>query len=475
MRKIVKAGVLLVLAISFAFFLKEIRISAKAADELTGGIDITYSASTGKLTVNYDGSSTISDTFTYTWYKDSSSVATGGSYVPTAAGNYYCKAVSSSYTGTLTSSQITLYKASGSNVTFDNSYGLYEGGETVTVTATLSGTQEVSNWKTNVAGVEIPQTGQTVSFKMPYSNITVTATLSSVYTIKMVSGTASSYTAHQGDIITIKASSISGQTFTKWTSSGGGTFAETTAEVTVFTMPAANVTITANYETATTTNTSTSSSDYSDATHIKYEILSNGGYSVQVYRHDQGPLCDIAFKYAQGINWLVTDYLNITVNNSLTTYSTSNTVKIRLTIPDDLIATGRKWYMICISEGGTPYYYEDEDSSDSTITFTTDKFYAYAMCYNDYGDLVTTPSQEDETTTTSSTTSSSTSPTSNVKSAADSQTSSTSSVKNSTSSVTEAVENGDIATSSESETKIDSNKKSSINQANGATLDIVNM
>ena len=51
---------------------------------------------------------------------------------------------------------------------------------------------------------------------------------------------------------------------------------------------------------------------------------------------------------------------------------------------------GRKWRMVCVSRNGSIYSFPDEDMSDSTITFSPDRFYAYAMAYNDIKETIVT-------------------------------------------------------------------------------------
>lgn len=73
---------------------------------------------------------------------------------------------------------------------------------------------------------------------------------------------------------------------------------------------------------------------------------------------------------------------NIFLNNQKCS-KTDSSVKIVLTIPENLYRDGRSYEMICVDEKGIPYTYKDEDNNPSTITFTTDRFYAYALCYKD--------------------------------------------------------------------------------------------
>lgn len=448
-----------------------------ASEGLTGTLTISYSYTSGTLTATYSGDCTLSSSALFTFYKDSSSAqsTTSSTYTPSAAATYYCKLTDTSeYSGSITSGTITLYKASSSStVSFDNTYGLYEAGDTVTASVSLSSTQQISNWTTNVSGVAIAQTNNPVTFTMPASNITITPTIQNIYSIKVYGGTADIYSAPSGTTITLTASSVDGMTFSGW-SATSGSITDKTSPVTTYTVGSSNAVITATFiDSATGVETTTGEAN---AVNAVYTVLDNGGYTITVKHHSQGPLADATFKAAQGNDWLVTDYFNITVNNSLSTYSTANNVRIKLTIPDDLIKNGRNWRMICVSENGSVYTFADEDSDDSTITFTTNRFYAYAMAYNDNVNIVSSSDESTDTSGAASSTVSATVPsassnTSQVKTVSESQTS-TSTVK----SADESQINGNgESTNEESISKIKSNQKSAIKQADGTSIPNYNL
>lgn len=77
------------------------------------------------------------------------------------------------------------------------------------------------------------------------SSMLYTATIQAGTGGRITSGTSGSYAV--GDTITLEASANSGYTFDKWTSSGGGKYENAYSASTTFIMPAANVTITANF------------------------------------------------------------------------------------------------------------------------------------------------------------------------------------------------------------------------------------
>jgi hypothetical protein len=412
--------------------------SSSTLGPIEGTITLKYSASAGRISAAYNGSQDYTDP-TYTWYRDGSSVSTtGASYYPTQAGVYTVKLKDKKYEGQISSSNsIALYQAKGTDVTFDNDYGLYEQGSTVTCVANLEPGQEVSNWRTSGRGIEIPQSGSVVSFKMPGYSITITPVIEGVYTVKITGGKADKFTAHEGEIVTITASTVPGKTFESWESSGAS-INNPEKKVTTFTMPSSNVVISVKYKDPNSSsdssssyggttydpyNTGTSSTGtavydpvtgtytyqpstststggvtsgatswndkVADANTAVYYVIFDNGYKVSMYHHSQGPQCVAAFKANQGDWYLVSDYFNVVINGDTNIRQIPNPVKIQMVIPDDLKREARKWRMLCIGADGNAYSYDDTDISDDTITFEPDHFYAYAMCYKDFEDTIT--------------------------------------------------------------------------------------
>ncbi len=457
--------------------------TAKAAQTITGTLSVSFSPTSGVFSSLYDGDLSLSGGEVYTWYKDGTAVSNSRNYTPNAAGSYYCTLKDSNYyDGMLTSKTITLYRATGMNVTFDNAYGLYEPGSTVTATAYVTDGQVVSNWKTSVAGVVIPATGSVVSFAMPAQNITITVTIKAVVQITVSGGTADKYTAYQGETVTLVASDIGhGRQFLSWTATGGR-LSDPNSPTTTLTIGTTNIVVTANFSGSTTTadnNSYNNANNYmnngtADAINTVYTVLDNQGYNVQFYHHTQGPLCDAAFRYAQGYDWLVIDYFNLTLNNSFSTYETAYPLKIQVTIPADLVKQGRNWRMVCVSRNGQIYSFPDEDANDSTITFSPNRFYAYAMCYNDIQ-----PSTEEEIIVEEQPVQEPvkqevvTAPSSSIHSASESKTAS-SSIHSADASVTTG--GAGIATPAASNSsKLKSDQKSAVERADGANIPLISM
>jgi len=110
------------------------------------------------------------------------------------------------------------------------------------------------NW-TAPAGTFANATAATTTFTMPAQNVTVTANFVAVYSLTMAvapggSGTATDLTGASpykaNTVVNIQAVANPGYRFVNWTAPAG-TFANATAATTTFTMPAQNVTVTANF------------------------------------------------------------------------------------------------------------------------------------------------------------------------------------------------------------------------------------
>ena len=125
-------------------------------------------------------------------------------------------------------------------------------GEQVTFTADEVIGKRFDRW--NIKGVDdltgLDLTKSPLTITMPANDINVAAVLEDIdYTVTVTGGTANKTTAHYGDTVTITANAPeTGKRFTRWTITGVDTseLVLTNKELT-FTMPAGNVTATANY------------------------------------------------------------------------------------------------------------------------------------------------------------------------------------------------------------------------------------
>ena len=144
-----------------------------------------------------------------------------------------------------------LYEFALENCTADKEAAKF--GEEVTFTADDIIGKRFDSW--NIKGVDnltgLDLTKSPITITMPANDINVAAVLEDIdYTVTVTGGTTDKETAHYGDTVTITANAPeTGKRFTGWTITGVDTseLVLTDRELT-FTMPAGNVTATANYD-----------------------------------------------------------------------------------------------------------------------------------------------------------------------------------------------------------------------------------
>ena len=131
----------------------------------------------------------------------------------------------------------------------------YEEDTVVSIKAAANEGYEFVNWTAPAGGFGNASAAET-TFTMPAQNITVTANFVAVYALTMaadpdVGGTATDLTNEspyaEDTVVSIKAEANEGYGFVNWTTPAGG-FDNASAAETTFTMPAQNVTVTANFE-----------------------------------------------------------------------------------------------------------------------------------------------------------------------------------------------------------------------------------
>ena len=97
----------------------------------------------------------------------------------------------------------------------------------------------------------------------------------------------------------------------------------------------------------------------------------------------QGPKCYDVFKAFAGDYTLARTYSifpeGADVKNPV--YETATPITVTYTIPASLQSANRTYSMIGVTKGGAAQVYKDEDTNPNTVTFTTNHFYAYALCY----------------------------------------------------------------------------------------------
>jgi len=164
--------------------------------------------------------------------------------------------------------------------------GAYAAGAQVRIRAQAAAGYRFGNW-TAPAGSFGNATAAETIFTMPAQTVTVTARFGVAYTLTMAVAptgggnatdltNASPYLA--GTVVNIKAQPAPGYAFGNWTATGGE-FGNATVAETTFTMPAQNVTVTANFEAApasmiptVTTQAATDISSYSGSVHMSYTV-----------------------------------------------------------------------------------------------------------------------------------------------------------------------------------------------------------
>ena len=188
---------------------------------------------------------------------------TGSSITGLSSGNYEIRYkakfnydASPSITVTVPESGVVSYSLTVNNGTGG---GVYVEGASVTITANEPATgKKFSGWTIDgISGLDTTQ--KSLTFNMPANAVTATANYEDIeYTVTVNGGTGAG-TYKEGDSVTITATVPTGKRFVEWTSESGITFADKTSVTTTFSMPAGDVTATANYE------------------DIEYTITVNGG------------------------------------------------------------------------------------------------------------------------------------------------------------------------------------------------------
>ena len=147
--------------------------------------------------------------------------------------------------------------------------GSYPAGKVVTIKANAPPTGKV--FKSWTGATVANSTSETTTLTMPSANATVTAnyeTVATKYQLTVNNGSGSGQNP-AGTVVTIKSNAPpQGQMFLNWT---GATVSNPTSESTTLTMPAAATTVTANYQTITSTyqltvNNGTGSGAYASGT-----------------------------------------------------------------------------------------------------------------------------------------------------------------------------------------------------------------
>lgn len=198
---------------------------------------------------------------------------TGSSITGLSSGNYEIRYkakfnydASPSITVTVPESGVASYSLTVNNGTGG---GVFIEGASVTITANEPATgKKFSGWTIDgISGLDTTQTS--ITFNMPANAVTATANYEDIeYTVTVNGGTGGGE-YKEGTSVTITATVPTGKRFVEWTSESGITFADKTSATTTFTMPAGDVTVTANYE------------------DIEYTVTVNGGTGAGTYKYGE--------------------------------------------------------------------------------------------------------------------------------------------------------------------------------------------
>ncbi len=112
---------------------------------------------------------------------------------------------------------------------------------------------------------------------------------------------------------------------------------------------------------------------------VEYVAATTNAYNLTVLNSMQGPKCFVSFEAVLGDYKMGRTYSIYPAKNKVS--SMEQAAKLTITIPNALRADGRSFKMICVTEDGTPYILNDLDKDPNTITFETNKFYAFALIY----------------------------------------------------------------------------------------------
>jgi uncharacterized repeat protein (TIGR02543 family) len=249
----------------------------------------------------------------------------------------------------------------------------YAEGAEVSIKAEAAEGYEFVNWTAPAGGFDDANAAET-TFTMPAEAVTVTANFELIPTYELTmavapggSGTATDLTNAspyaEGAEVGIKAEPATGYRFVNWTAPAGGFGAANAAETT-FTMPAQNVTVTANFELIPTPPVYPTVTTKAATSIITSSATLNMNYTVGSYNPVQ---VRFAYRKFASSAWSYTDWVSKSANGTyakLITGLTSGTkydfeaqLNYDATVIDGTIlqfTTSRGWCFIATAAYGTP-------------------------------------------------------------------------------------------------------------------------
>ncbi len=128
----------------------------------------------------------------------------------------------------------------------------YAANELATVTAEVKSDKDFDGWTTEDGVTFADASAAVTTFAMPAKDVTVTANFKdkppTLYELTVDGGTSNKEKYAANELATVTAEVKSDKDFDGWTTTDGVTFADASAAVTTFAMPAKDVTVTANFK-----------------------------------------------------------------------------------------------------------------------------------------------------------------------------------------------------------------------------------
>ena len=114
---------------------------------------------------------------------------------------------------------------------------------------------------------------------------------------------------------------------------------------------------------------------------VNYIVGTEGGYKAELVNMMQGSMFVDAVK-AAAADYSIARTYNVKIDGKLT-YETAAPAMFVLNIPEEYLAENREYKMVCVSKDGEVIVLDDLDTAAETISFLTNKFYAFALVYKD--------------------------------------------------------------------------------------------
>ena len=221
----------------------------------------------------------------------------------TATGPSITTDLSSSYTATAGNNVTFTIAAKAGSTGSTLKYEWYKDGSPISDTGTNSNSYTLNSVTTNdndttyYCKVTETDSGGTTLGTVTSKTVKLTVTDQTIYTVTVNNGTADSNAYTAGDTVSITAMVPSGNTFKQWTSTDGVNFADSKAETTTFTMPAKNVTVTAELNSGTTEDYSITITKQPE----KVSILA-GGSAVFTTEAAVSPSAELVYQWTADYN-----------------------------------------------------------------------------------------------------------------------------------------------------------------------------